>query len=305
VHMAKSLFAGKKGIEQKNIETSLIQQFLYPKFGPGQMWEEVAKQVIEMGGEIHYHTTVAKIGREGETITKVSAMDKATGSLKDYSGDYFFSTMPVKDLIGGLDPKAPELISEIAKNLKYRDFVTVGLLLKKLVVLDKGNSGKLIPDNWIYIQEPDVKVGRLQIFNNWSPYMVKDPSLAWIGLEYFCNEGDELWDMEEQKFKEFAILELAKIKIIDPKDVIDGVVIKMPKAYPAYFGVYERFSEIKDYVNNFKNLFLIGRNGMHKYNNQDHSMLTAMMAVENIIAGITAKDNLWQVNTEEDYHESK
>lgn len=305
LHMVSEIFRSQKDIEQKNIETSLIQQFLYPKFGPGQMWEEVAKQITALGGEIHFHSPVTILNCEGKNITSVLAKNEKTGETKSFTGDYFFSTMPVKDLVLGLRPGAPAKLSEIAKNLKYRDFITVGLLLTGLKVHDKGHSTNLIADNWIYIQELDVKVGRLQIFNNWSPYMVLDKKLVWIGLEYFCNEGDELWNMEEQAFKHFAIAELAKINIIDPKDVLDGVVIKMPKAYPAYFGSYGQFSEIKDYTDGFANLFLVGRNGMHKYNNQDHSMLTAMLAVENIINGVTSKNNLWQVNTEEEYHESK
>ena len=302
-HLATGWIKSGGGVEQKNIETSLIQQFLYPKYGPGQMWEEVAKKVTAMGGEIHIDNRVSKILHDTKNIIAVEATN-SNNQITTYNGDYFFSTMPVKDLVRALTPEAPAEIAELAKNLRYRDFITVGLLLKRLALNDKTNAG-LIADNWIYIQEPDVKVGRLQIFNNWSPYMVKDPNLVWIGLEYFCNEGDSLWNMGEQTFMDFAISELAKIDIIDPKEVLDGVVIKMPKAYPAYFGSYARFSEIQNYTDKFENLFLVGRNGMHKYNNQDHSMLTAMLAVENIIRGVRSKQNLWQVNTEEEYHESK
>ncbi|PIT89341.1 MAG: hypothetical protein COU27_00815, partial [Candidatus Levybacteria bacterium CG10_big_fil_rev_8_21_14_0_10_36_7] len=191
---------------------------------------------------------------------------------------------------------------EVADGLVYRDFVTVGLLMDRLTVTDNGNN---ISDNWIYIQDRDVKLGRLQIFNNWSPYLVRDKEKIWLGLEYFCSEGDELWEKHDTEFIDFAIGELEKIGIIAKKDVRDSVIIRMKKTYPAYFGTYERFQEIKDYINTFENLFLIGRNGMHRYNNQDHSMLTAMAAVENIISGIKTKENIWSVNTEEQYHEKK
>ncbi|MEK7795159.1 MAG: hypothetical protein AAB353_11545, partial [Candidatus Hydrogenedentota bacterium] len=187
----------------------------------------------------------------------------------------------------------------------YRDFITAGLLVKKLRVRPSNADQELIPDNWIYIQEPDVKLGRLQIFNNWSPWMVKDPGTIWLGLEYFCDEGDDLWSMSDAEFAAFAARELAQIAIIDANDVLDSVVIRMPKTYPAYFGAYERFDVIREYLDPIENLFLIGRNGMHKYNNQDHSMLTAMIAVDNIAAGNTRKDNIWAVNTEEEYHEEK
>jgi protoporphyrinogen oxidase len=161
----------------------------------------------------------------------------------------------------------------------------------------------IVPDNWIYIQEREVKLGRLQIYNNWSPYMVKDSGTVWIGLEYFCNEGDELWKKSDDAFTAFAINELTQIDIIDVNDVLDSIVIRMPKTYPAYFGTYDKFEMIRHFTDKIENLFLIGRNGMHKYNNADHSMLTAMVAVENIINGIKSKNNIWQVNTEEQYHE--
>ena len=188
----------------------------------------------------------------------------------------------------------------------YRDFITVGLLLDKLKIKNETKFRKdidMIPDNWIYIQERDVKIGRLQIFNNWSPYLVKDDSKIWIGLEYFCNEKDEMWNMSDENFKEFAIKELTKINIINTEDVIDSVIIKIKKTYPAYFGTYDRFDIIKNFTNSFENLFLIGRNGMHRYNNMDHSMLTAMTAVENIKNDIKSKENIWSLNSEEVYNE--
>jgi protoporphyrinogen oxidase len=216
--------------------------------------------------------------------------------------------MPVKDLIKAMKDLVPANVKTISNGLKYRDFITVGLLLNKLKIQNDTNIitlHGLIPDCWIYIQEPDVKVGRLQIFNNWSPYMVADIEKVWIGLEYFCNEGDELWEMPDSDFIQFAINELNKINIIDKNDVIDSTIIRMPKTYPAYFGTYPQFNIIKDFTDKFENLFLIGRNGMHKYNNQDHSMLTAITAVENVINNRLNKDNIWNINTEEDYHEEK
>jgi protoporphyrinogen oxidase len=199
-------------------------------------------------------------------------------------------------------------VREIARGLVYRDFIMVGLLLRKLVIRGVARPGLpdgLVPDNWIYVQEPDVRIGRLQIFNNWSPALVRDPDTIWLGLEYFCREGDELWARSDAEFVRFAIDELASIEVIDPADVLDSTILRVPKTYPAYFGTYDRFDELRAYLDRFDNLFLVGRNGMHRYNNQDHSMLTAMTAVDNILAGVTAKDNLWAVNTEPDYHEEK
>jgi len=180
----------------------------------------------------------------------------------------------------------------------YRDFFTVGLLVSDLAVGE-------IKDNWIYIQESDVKVGRLQIFNNWSPYMVADPKLKWIGLEYFCNEGDELWNQTDEDLKKLGVEEISKIGIVSKENVVDAVVIRMPKTYPAYFGTYDEFDKVREYLDGYENLFLMGRNGMHKYNNQDHSMLTAMTVVENIKAGLSTKNNIWEINTEQEYHEEK
>jgi protoporphyrinogen oxidase len=293
-------------ISQNDVETSLIGQFLYPKYGPGQLWEEVAKQIIENGGEIHQEMKVIGIDNNENKLESVTVLDVSSGDSQKIEGDYFFSTMPVKELINAFEDDIPSSISEVAQGLMYRDFITVGLLLNKLKIKNETKFRKgidLVPDNWIYIQERDVKIGRLQIFNNWSPYLVKDDSKVWIGLEYFCNEGDEMWNMSEENFKEFAITELEKIDIINTEDVIDSVIIKVKKTYPAYFGTYDRFDIIKNFTDSFENLFLVGRNGMHRYNNMDHSMLTAMAAVENIKNGITSKENIWSLNSEEEYNE--
>ena len=305
-HYARKLRGNKQDLAQKESETSLIEQFLYPKLGPGQLWEEVARQVTEMGGEILTGYLVSRIEHVGGLITAVEAKNATTGERRTFGGDYFFSTMPVKDLLQAMDPAAPAAVREVGDQLVYRDFLTVGLLCQKLKVRDDhAQTDSLIKDNWIYIQEPDVKLGRLQIFNNWSPYLVSDQSKVWVGLEYFCFEGDELWQMTDEELVRFGTKELAMIDIVDETDVLDGTVLRMDKTYPAYFGSYDRFPEIRSFVDKFQNLFLIGRNGMHKYNNQDHSMLTAMVAVDNIASGSTDKENIWSVNTEQEYHEEK
>jgi protoporphyrinogen oxidase len=233
----------------------------------------------------------------------VWAANAATGERRRLAGDFFFSTMPVRELIAGLDPAPPAGVREVAEGLIYRDFITVGLLCRRLKIQD--GPGENIRDNWIYIQEPDVLVGRLQIFNNWSPYMVADPETVWVGLEYFCNETDPLWRKPDAELIQLGKEELSKLGMLDPGDALDATVIRMPKAYPAYFGTYSRFQEIADYTDRFENLFLVGRNGMHRYNNQDHSMLAAMTAVDNIIGNVASRENLWALNTEEDYHEEK
>lgn len=306
VHAAKQPFQRTTSLSQKSTETSLIEQFMYPKFGPGQMWEEVARQVQADGAELHMRHTVVAVQHDGDTITGVTVRNEETGAVEQVAADYVFSTMPVKELIEGLGCDTPPDVKKIAEELPYRDFVTVGVLVRKLALAQGVGPTKLVPDNWIYIQEPEVKVGRLQIFNNWSPYLVADPeNTVWLGLEYFCNEGDELWTKSNEDFFDFAVGELASIGIIQRQDVLDGTVVHVKKTYPAYFGAYNHFDKIRAYVDRFPNLFLLGRNGMHRYNNADHSMLTAMTAVDNIERGRTDKDNIWSVNTEMEYHEEK
>lgn len=285
-------------VDQKKMETSLIEYFYYPKFGPGQVWEEVERLSKKHGATTILESEVIKIKTEGNKILSVIVKNLKNGITEEFIADYFISTMPIKDLFNALDVKIPSNLMNIANGLMYRDFITVGLLLENIKI-------KGLNDNWLYIQEPDVMVGRIQIFNNWSPYMVENPNNIWIGLEYFCNEGDSLWNLSTEDMKSLAIEELIKMKMVEKKDVIDSVVIKMPKSYPAYFGTYEKFDELKKYLDNFDNLFLVGRNGMHKYNNQDHSMLTAMKAVELIEMNSKNKSEIWQINTEEEYHETK
>jgi protoporphyrinogen oxidase len=291
-------------VSQKDTETSLIERFLYPKYGPGQMWEEVTRKIREMGGTVVMEQRVRGIQARAGCITGVTAIDRQ-GNSQVYEGDYFFSTMPVRDLVRSLKVPVPGNVKEVSDGLMYRDFITVGLLLNDLKIKDPTRDNGLIADNWIYIQEPDVLAGRLQIFNNWSPWMVSDPGKAWIGVEYFCNEGDQLWSRGDEQLKHLAVEELVRIGIISESALIDSVVLRMPKAYPAYFGTYSRFDEVRQFLDSFENLFPVGRNGMHRYNNQDHSMLTAMTAVDNIIAGRVDKSNIWDVNTEMEYHEER
>ena len=304
LHFLKKTFGRRKSgdLAQKDTETSLIEKFLYPKYGPGQLWEHVAELIEERGGEVRLGRRVTRLHTEGDRITAVDAVDEA-GETATIDADYVFSTMPVRELIRGLDCDVPANVREVSEGLAYRDFVTVGLLADKLSVTEP--DGSLLKDTWIYIQEPDVLLGRLQIFNNWSPFMVADPAKVWIGLEYFCYDTDALWNMSNEQIAAFAISEVEKIGILKEADVRDSHVVRVPKTYPAYFGTYDRFDEIVDYVSRFRNLYLVGRNGMHKYNNQDHSMLTAMTSVDNILAGIEDKAGIWKINTEQDYHEEK
>lgn len=304
-HAAGRIFRpADAGISQKGTQTSLIEKFLYPKYGPGQMWEEVARRVKEMGGEILTGYRFEGMATGGTRVRSIRTRETETGKERTFEGDYFFSTVPVKELMRSFDPAPPADVLEVSDGLVYRDFITVGLLVRSLRIHDQTPQGrKLISDNWIYVQEPDVKLGRLQVFNNWSPHMAADPDCVWLGLEYFCNDTDELWTLPDERIAALGIEELSRIGIIDATAVIDSTVIRMEKTYPAYFGTYDRFGEIRSYVDRIENLFLIGRNGMHRYNNQDHSMLAAMTAVDKIIAGDTAKSSLWEINTETDYHE--
>ncbi len=305
IHFLKTATTHKSSdVGQKSTETSLIENFMYPKLGPGQLWELVADKIIAMGGEIITDFDVNHINCQGEKVTSIGGTD-ASGSQRDFLGDYFFSTMPIQELVRGLDVTVPAEVREISEGLQYRDFITVGLLASKLSVHDKAAPNLLIKDNWIYIQEPDVSAGRLQIFNNWSPFLLSDPNTVWIGVEYFCYDTDAIWKRPDDEVAALAKRELEQIGILKQSDVIDATVIRVPKTYPAYFGAYERFDELRQYLDGFPNLFLVGRNGMHKYNNQDHSMLTAMTAVDNILAGRAGKENIWAVNTEMEYHEER
>ena len=304
MHFLKQTFAPGRsgGITQKRTETSLIEKFLYPKLGPGQLWEHVAGLVRQGGGEIVMGVTIDRINVAGNRVISVEGVDKA-GRRMVYTGDYFLSTMPVRDLIGAISGEVPGEVAAVSQGLMYRNFITVGLLARRLSVTE--DDGAPLRDNWIYIQEPDVALSRLQIFNNWSPWLVAGVDKVWLGLEYICGETDSLWKLSDKEMAQLAIGELAKIGILKAEDVEDAHVVRVAKTYPAYFGSYDRFDTIRKYTDGLENLFLVGRNGMHKYNNQDHSMLTAMTAVENIVNGVTAKDNIWAINTEMEYHEEQ
>lgn len=293
------------------IETSLIEEFLYPKLGPGQFWETMGEEACEAGARINLQTTVEKVHVE-ETdgrrrVTAVTVRDK--DGCRKMPCDIFLSSMPVKDLVAAIDGvSVPQDVKAIASQLPYRDFIIVGLLVERLKIK---NETKLqtyadrIPDAWIYVQERDVRLGRLQVFNNWSPYLVKDyEHKMWLGLEYFCTEGDTLWTMSDEDFIEMAKKELESTGIIDAADVCDAVRIKVKKAYPAYFGSYSVFETVRKYLDSIENLYCIGRNGQHRYNNMDHSMLTAMRAADVILSDDNDKNSIWNVNTEQVYHET-
>ncbi len=305
-HFVKKAFTAapktSDDISQKGTDTSLIERFLYPKFGPGQLWEHVADKVASSGGEIHMQQKVDAIIVEGNRVVAVETVN-AAGERQRFEGDYFISTMPMRELVQALKTDIPANVREVSDGLQYRDFITVGILANKLDVTESDKT--LIKDTWIYIQEPDVLLGRLQIFNNWSPYMISDPTKVWIGLEYFCYDTDPLWHMADDELKTFAARELEKIGILHTAEVLDAHVVRVPKTYPAYFGTYNRFDELRTFTDSFENLFLVGRNGMHKYNNQDHSMLTAMAVVDGLAAGHVNKSALWSINTEQEYHEEK
>ena len=304
----KDMFRKIFNPKSKKVETSLIEQFWYPKYGPGQLWETLADEFEKKGGKILKEHSVQKINIEGNKIVSVECVHD--GKIEVFSGDIFISSMPLKDLVEDMKEEVvPEDIRKIATGLPYRDFMTVGLLLKKLDLKNKTKIqtlGNIVPDCWIYVQEPDVKLGRIQIFNNWSPYMVSKPEeQVWIGLEYFCNEGDEYWNMSDEEFTKFAIKELVSMGIIEENDVLDSHRERVKKAYPAYFDTYDEIDKLIAYLNKFDNLYCVGRNGQHRYNNMDHSMVTAMETVKNIRNNVTTKDNIWKVNTEKEYHEVK
>jgi protoporphyrinogen oxidase len=294
-HALLKPFRSSTDTAQRRTETSLVERFLYPKFGPGQMWEEVARRVLKLGGSICLRHRVVGIARTDTKVLSIDVADDTTGAVRRLTCDYFLSTIPVKDLIAMLNPEQTH-IAQTAADLPYRDFMTAGLLLRGM------RERATLRDNWIYIQEPDVRIGRLQIFNNWSPALVADPTTIWLGLEYFCRQGDDLWTMEDTRFLSFAIGELETLGLIEGKDVMGGTVVRVPKAYPAYFGAYSEFGVLRHYLDRFSNLYPIGRNGMHRYNNQDHSMLTANAAVD-AITGQVPKADIWNINIDESYHE--
>ena len=304
--MWNKTFSKKK--DNAKVETSLIEEFYYPKYGPGQLWETAASEVEKMGGKIVMHSKAVKINTDGKNKVQ-SVVYEQNGESKTMDCDILISSMPVKDLVAGMND-VPADIGAIAKGLPYRDFVTVGLLVDKLNLkneTDIKTLGNIVPDCWIYVQDVGVKLGRIQIFNNWSPYMVNDPEHnVWIGLEYFCAEGDSFWNMSDEECINMAVGELVKMGVISSaSDVKDSHREKVKKAYPAYFDTYAQMDQLVDYLSGFENLYCVGRNGQHRYNNMDHSMATSFEAVKNILSGETSKVNIWNVNTEKEYHEEK
>ena len=286
------------------------RKVLYLKFGPGQMWECVAEELTSKGVKILFNHEInsLKFDTKKKNLKSVEYR-KTNGDFVEKEYDFVISTMPINELINGI--KDEKNLSPFSKNvyndalkLPYRDFITVGILLNKL----SGPNSEILDDNWIYIQEKDVKVGRIQIFNNWSPYLCSDTDKFWIGLEYFCNQNDEFWNKKDNEIISMAKNELEKLKLAKNENILDAVILREKKTYPAYFGTYKNFNLIKKEINLVGNLFCIGRNGMHKYNNQDHSMLTALRAAELVHKNnldISAKEKLWLINTEEEYHEQK
>lgn len=312
VTILKDMFLKKFGPKRDSskVETSLIEEFIYPKLGPGQLWETVASDIQANGVTINMETRVKHIHIGASNNVEAVTVVDAHGNESRVACDTFISSMPIKDLVAAIEGvEVPANVKQIAATLPYRDFMTVGLLVPKLKIRNQtklATYAERVPDTWIYVQERDVRLGRVQVFNNWSPYMVKDfKNKVWIGLEYFCNEGDEMWNMSDRDFIELATKELESIGIIDAKDVEDSVRIRIQKAYPSYFGSYYQLDEVKNFLDAIPNLWCVGRNGQHRYNNMDHSMLSAMEAADQIIAGTSNKQPVWNVNTEKDYHESK
>jgi protoporphyrinogen oxidase len=285
--------------------TSLIEQFLYPKFGPGQLWETVASEIKRLGGEILLNASVEKLSCESKlSIESISIRNLKSGELKIIRGDYFLSSMPIRSLVENLSGcDVPKNVMDVTNGLQYRDFLIVGLLVSNLENENAEKAG--IQDNWIYLQDKDIKAGRLQLFHNWSPFMIANQSNRWLGIEYFCNEDDSFWKLSDEKIIEQGIFEMSKIGLIKSSNVIDATLVRVKKAYPSYYGSYSELHIFQHFINKFDNLYLMGRNGLHRYNNTDHSMLTAMAVVDNIRLGKTDKTSVWDINTEMEYHESK
>ncbi|MEG0638845.1 MAG: NAD(P)/FAD-dependent oxidoreductase [Clostridia bacterium] len=304
--MFSKIFMSKEK-RAKSVQTSLIEEFRYPKYGPGQLWETVAKEICARGGEIKMGCDVLGLETEAGAVKAVRFSD-AQGE-HTLEADAFFSSMPIHDLVEGMND-VPKDVALVAKGLPYRDFVTVGLLLNRLNLQNATKLktlGNIVPDCWIYVQDTNVKLGRIQIFNNWSPYLVEDPEhTVWVGLEYFCNEGDAFWSMSEEDCVRQAVSELVTMGVINKDEpVLDSHRERVQKAYPAYFDTYDEIGKVVQYLDSFGNLYCIGRNGQHRYNNMDHSMATAFEAVRNLDTGKQTKENIWNVNTEQEYHEEK
>ncbi len=290
------------GADQRDIETSLLERFLYPKYGPGQMWETVASEVRRLGGEVLTDTALVGLGVEDGRVTTARAEHATSGETLEWACVHAVSSLPLDRLADVMGPALDHDAIGVADELRFRDFLTVGLLVDRLELTEP--DGGHLRDNWLYIQEPGVLVGRVQIFNNWSPWLVKDPDLLWVGLEYFCARGDELWSRTDAELVELGVDELTRIGLLGTEAVVHRCcALRVPRAYPSYIGGYGRLALLRDELDRFDNLWCVGRNGQHRYNNQDHSMLAAMTAVDQIAAGTVDKAAIWAINTEEDYHE--
>jgi protoporphyrinogen oxidase len=283
------LFGGlKKRGDKKQIKT-LIEEFEYPRLGPGMMWEAFQADIERMGGRVVLRAPVQRVEHDGRSIVAVEY-----GWQERHRVDVarFISTIPLRELIHKLSPAAPEPVLAAASRLNYRDFLQVALII---------DAPSLFPDNWIYVHDPRVKLGRIQNFKNWSPEMVPDPSKSCLGLEYFCFEGDGLWSMTDADLVRLGTHEIEAIGLLGGGKVVDGTVVRMPKAYPVYDeGFEEALAVVRDYLSGFTNLQVAGRNGMHKYNNQDHSMVTALLAAQNLLG---EHYDVWSVNADDEYHE--
>ena len=292
-------------IKDKNKAKSLIEEFLYPKYGPGELYEYVAEEISKLGGKIYLNSKVIKMNNVNKKIKSISYMNN--NKKIDLNCDIVVSSMPMKDLVNDMN-NIPKSIKDISNNLPYRDFITIGVLVNKLDLKPHKSIKTIhgsIPDNWIYIQDPSVTMGRVQIFNNWSPYMVKKPKdTIWMGLEYFCNEGDSFWNKSDKELKELAKEELTRMGFISGK-VIDSCVYKVKKAYPAYFDSYSEIDKLRKYLNDFENLYCIGRNGTHSYNNMDHSIYSGFVCADMIKNNNHDLDKLWNINIDESYQEEK
>lgn len=303
----KDFFGKLFKVKNRKVNTSLIEEFKYPKLGPGQLWDVTAAEVEKLGGTIIKNAKVTRVHKNANNVLTSLTYEK-DGQELTMEGDYFISSMPVKDLVGGMND-VPADAARIAAGLPYRDYMTLGVLVPKINLVNKTNIrtvNNIVPDCWVYVQDRNVKLGRFQIYNNWSPYMIKDlEHTVWIGLEYFVNEGDEYWNMTEEEFAKIGVSEMIKLGLIDSPDVVlDVHMEKVKKAYPAYFDTYDEMDKLVDYLSSIENLYCVGRNGQHRYNNIDHSMVTSFEAVKNILTGSKDKKNIWSVNTEQEYHET-
>ena len=282
----KNALFGERAKSKQDVVKTLIDEFLYPRLGPGMMWERTRELVEQMGSRVIFDAPLERV------YWKQSGVEAVEAGAVTYEGRHFLSSVAIRDLIEALTPAPPDDVLAAARRLRYRDFLTIALVIR---------NRDLFPDNWIYVHDARVRMGRIQNFKNWSPEMVPDPEMTCLGLEYFCFEGDDLWNESDETLVELGKREIGQLKLADPSQVVDGAVVRMVKAYPVYDGAYtEAVTTVRQWLAGLGNLQLVGRNGMHRYNNQDHSMLTAMLAARNILG---ADYDLWQVNVEQEYHE--